>query len=62
MQEDLARAAGMSLRTLSAIECGTREPTLISIFRLAEALSIEPSVLIARMEEQMVKLCPTHKK
>ena len=38
---------------LSAIERGTRKPTLETFFRISEALGIRPSKLMRMIEEAM---------
>lgn len=49
-QEALADLAGVQRPTLSAIERGTSDPRLSTLFRLAEAMGEPPNVLIARTE------------
>lgn len=46
-QEELAHLAGMDRTYVSGIERGRRNPTLLVICRLAEALQCEPSRLLA---------------
>lgn len=50
-QEVLSGLAGIGRSHLSAIECGARKPTLDTLFKIADALNIKPSVLIAEIEE-----------
>ncbi len=45
-QEELARAAGISLRQLVRIERNQVEPHFSTILKLAEALGVEPSELV----------------
>jgi transcriptional regulator with XRE-family HTH domain len=45
-QEQLALDAGMKRSYLSELERGLRNPTLRALTRLAEALSIEPELLL----------------
>jgi transcriptional regulator with XRE-family HTH domain len=45
-QEELARAAGISLRQLVRIEKNEVEPHFSTILKLAEALKVEPSELV----------------
>ncbi|WP_338547571.1 helix-turn-helix transcriptional regulator [Emergencia sp. JLR.KK010] len=40
---------------LSAIERGVRKPTLETFFRIAEALKVSPSALVAEIEEAVKK-------
>lgn len=50
-QEVLSGLADIGRTHLSAIERGERKPTLETVWRLASALDMRPSVLIARIEE-----------
>jgi transcriptional regulator with XRE-family HTH domain len=45
-QEDLAAACGMNRATIAAIESGRQSVALHQIFRIAAALSVDPSSLI----------------
>ncbi|MBO4915712.1 MAG: helix-turn-helix transcriptional regulator, partial [Oscillospiraceae bacterium] len=38
---------------LSAIERGTRKPTLETFFTISEALGVQPSVLLAAIEDEI---------
>ena len=49
-QEVVSGLADIGRTHLSAIERGVRKPTLETFFRLAEALNIRPSQLIATIE------------
>jgi len=40
-QEELALEAGLDLTTINEIEMGSRNPTLISIYRIAKALGLK---------------------
>lgn len=44
-QEALADKAGLARSFLSGIELGTKSPTILSVWRLAEALDCKPSDL-----------------
>lgn len=46
-QEELAFQAGMKRSYLSDLERGTRNPTVRAMGRLADALKIEPPLLVA---------------
>ena len=48
-QEGLGRMAGMNRTTVGLLENGKREPRLATIVRLADALGVDPSVLVAGM-------------
>lgn len=54
-QEVISGLAGIGRTHLSAIERGERKPTLETFFKLAEALNIRPSVLLAEIEEGLNK-------
>jgi transcriptional regulator with XRE-family HTH domain len=44
-QEDFAEASGLHRTYISGIERGTRNPTLIVIWQLADALAVSPGML-----------------
>ena len=52
-QEVVSGLADIGRTHLSAIERGERRPTLDTFFRIAEALRIKPSVLMAAIEEEI---------
>jgi transcriptional regulator with XRE-family HTH domain len=54
-QEVLSGLADIGRTHLSAIERGERKPTLETFFKIAEALNIRPSVLLAEIEEELNK-------
>jgi transcriptional regulator with XRE-family HTH domain len=47
-QEELALETGMKRGYVSDVERGTRNPSVKAIARLAEALKVEPDVLLRR--------------
>jgi transcriptional regulator with XRE-family HTH domain len=49
-QEKLALEAEVDRTFVSQIERGVRQPTLTTLCKLADALGVLPSTLIARME------------
>lgn len=49
-QEKLALEAGVDRTFVSLLERGGRQPTLCTLWRLAEALRIRPSDLVAAVE------------
>lgn len=51
-QELVSGLAGIGRTHLSAIERGERKPTLETFFKIAEALRVKPSVLMAAIEEE----------
>ena len=50
-QEALALSADVDRTFVSQIERGIRQPTLTTLCKLAAALEIQPSTLVARMEK-----------
>lgn len=52
-QEAVSGLAGIGRTHLSAIERGMRKPTLETFFRVAEALNLQPSALLAAIEEEL---------
>jgi transcriptional regulator with XRE-family HTH domain len=50
-QEELAAAAGLHRTTISLLERGVKSPTLHTLFRLCDALGIEPSAVVERATE-----------
>lgn len=54
-QELVSGFAGIGRTHLSAIERGERKPTLETFFRIADALGVKPSVLMAAIEEELQK-------
>lgn len=54
-QEVVSGLAGIGRTHLSAIERGERKPTLETFFKIAEALNVRPSVLLAEIEEELNK-------
>ena len=52
-QELVSGLAGIGRTHLSAIERGERKPTLETFYRIAEALDVKPSVLLAAIEEAL---------
>lgn len=52
-QEVLSGLAGIGRTHLSSIERGVRRPTLETFFRIAEALQIKPSTMMAEIENRI---------
>ena len=52
-QELVSGFAGIGRTHLSAIERGERKPTLETLFKIADALGVKPSALIAAIEEEL---------
>ena len=51
-QEVLSGLAGMARSHLAMVEAGRKQPNFESIWRLANALGMEPSQLVKRIEEE----------
>ncbi len=49
-QEQLAAEAGMERSYVSDLERGTRNPSVTALGRLAEALEVEPHMLLLRQD------------
>ena len=54
-QELVSGLAGIGRTHLSAIERGERKPTLDTFFKIADALGVKPSVIVAAIEEELEK-------
>ena len=54
-QELVSGFAGIGRTHLSAIERGERKPTLDTFFKIAEALDVKPSIIMAAIEEELEK-------
>ena len=54
-QELVSGLAGIGRTHLSAIERGQRRPTMETFFKIAEALDMRPSAMMAEIEREMEK-------
>lgn len=54
-QELVSGFAGIGRTHLSAIERGERKPTLETFFKIANALGVKASVLMAAIEQELEK-------
>ena len=54
-QELISGFAGIGRTHLSAIERGERKPTLDTFFKIADALEVKPSIIMAAIEEELQK-------
>ena len=54
-QELVSGLAGIGRTHLSAIERGQRRPTMETFFKIAEALDMRPSTLMAEIEQELEK-------
>lgn len=52
-QELVSGLAGIGRTHLSAIERGVRRPTLETFFKIAEAMEMSPSQLMAEIEQEL---------
>lgn len=55
-QELVSGLAGIGRTHMSAIERGERKPTLETFFKIAYALDIKPSVIMAAIEDELNKM------
>lgn len=51
-QEQLAADSNLDRTFISHLETGRKQPTLLTIFRLADALGVAPSAIIAEVEKR----------
>ncbi len=58
-QEDLALVAGLDRSHVSALDRGVKQPTLTSLWKLAEGLGVPPSKLIMLVEKYIQILIVT---
>ncbi|MFA7681204.1 MAG: helix-turn-helix transcriptional regulator [Pigmentiphaga sp.] len=49
-QEQLGFEAGLERNYISLLELGERQPTMNSLFKLAQPLNVPPSQIVARVE------------
>jgi len=52
-QEALALEAGVERNYVSLIELGRSSPSIRVVFKLCKVLGVQPSALLARVEDQM---------
>lgn len=52
-QELVSGFAGIGRTHLSAIERGERKPTMDTFFKIANALGVKPSIIMAAIEEEL---------
>jgi transcriptional regulator with XRE-family HTH domain len=57
----IAQHAGVSTRRITGMEQGQREPNLVMLFRLASALGVGPSELVARVDRLAKKRKPKNR-
>jgi transcriptional regulator with XRE-family HTH domain len=50
-QEQLSLESGVQRNFISLIETGQNQPTINTLFKLAEALNVKPSVLVNETEK-----------
>lgn len=54
-QEKLGLEAGVQRNFISLIETGQNQPTITTIFKLAGALGIKASALVAEAETELIR-------
>ena len=52
-QEQLAEASNLDRSFISLLECGRKQPSLITIFQLAKALNISASEMLSLVEAKV---------
>lgn len=50
-QERLASESNLQRSFISRLECGKTQPSLVTIFELAKALSMDPTDIIAKVQK-----------
>jgi len=54
-QETLADASNLDRSFISLLECGHKQPSLVTIFQLAKAFNISASNILSLVEEKIKK-------
>jgi transcriptional regulator with XRE-family HTH domain len=54
-QEQLGLESGVQRNFISLIETGQNQPTITTIFKLAHALNVKPSKLVAEAEKLIAR-------
>ena len=54
-QEKLAEISNLDRSFISLLECGRKQPSLITIFQLAKALNLSASKILSLVEEKNQK-------
>lgn len=54
-QEKLAEVSNLDRSFISLLECGHKQPSLITIFQLAKAFNISASKILSLTEEKIIK-------
>jgi transcriptional regulator with XRE-family HTH domain len=54
-QETLADASNLDRSFISMLECGHKQPSLVTIFQLAKAFNISASNILSLVEEKIKK-------
>lgn len=52
-QEELAHRAGLTTRYISLLECDKRQPTISTVYLLAQALGLSMAEFITEIERSM---------
>ncbi len=58
-QEKLSFESGLDRAFISLLECGHKQPSLVTIFQLAKALQSSPAQIIASVEEKCNENSPS---
>jgi transcriptional regulator with XRE-family HTH domain len=54
-QETLAEVSNLDRSFISMLECGHKQPSLVTIFQLAKAFNISASKILSLVEEKIKK-------
>ncbi|MFH1672929.1 MAG: helix-turn-helix transcriptional regulator, partial [Pseudomonadota bacterium] len=54
-QETLAEASNLDRSFISLLECGHKQPSLVTIFQLAKAFNLSASNILSLVEEKINK-------
>lgn len=58
-QETLAETSNLDRSFISHLECGKKQPSLVTIFQLAKALKVSPAKILSLTEEKQKSKDPS---
>lgn len=61
-QEKLAELSNLDRSFISLLECGRKQPSLITIFQLAKAFKLSASKILSLVEEKLMGLAGVRRK
>ena len=59
-QEKLAEVSNLDRSFISLLECGHKQPSLITIFQIAKAFNLSASKIMSLVEKKLVKTGGSH--